>query len=397
MNTGQNQLTPVEVVPGAHGVLGMYEQLMRALDTSRAVAPIPAVSKHFPAPMVEAIRNAINPDSPVNPDTAAVLSTSGSTGNPRGVEFSTAQLCALNVFINSGNVVGQQFNSPPRWIAALPVTSIGGFNVLVRSIAAGLPPIALESVAGAGVFSAKEVSDALRLCGDSPAMLSLVPTQLRRLLSTEEGTQALARCAAVLVGGSATPLSDQIHARDQGISAVFTYGMTETSGGCVFSGAPAPGVVIDIDTRTRVITVSGNVIATGYRPQPSAMDQELFGGSFTTRDLGELDSSGILHVSGRIDDVVIVNGVNISVQAIKEIIDAHPEVGDSYVLPDLTAVIVINGANEKIEENLRSVISHRLGNIAVPRFLVVDSLPYLPNGKPDRQQIQSLAQPNLYG
>ncbi len=397
MNTGQNQLTPVEVVPGAHGVHVIYEQFVRALDTSRAVAPIPAVSKHFPAPMVEAIRNAINPDSPVNPDTVAVLSTSGSTGNPRGVEFSTAQLGALNTFINSGNVVGQQFTSPPRWIAALPVTSIGGFNVLVRSIAAGLPPIALESVAGAEVFSAKEVTDALRLCGDSPAMLSLVPTQLRRLLSTEEGTQALARCAAVLVGGSATPLSDQIHARDQGISAVFTYGMTETSGGCVFGGVPAPGVSIDIDTQTRVITVSGNVIATGYRTQPSTMDQELFGGSFTTRDLGELDSSGILRVSGRIDDIVIVNGVNISVQAIKEIIDAHPAVGDSYVLPDLTAVIVINGANEKIEEDLRSVISQRLGNIAVPRFLVVNSLPYLPNGKPDRQQIQSLALPNLYG
>jgi acyl-CoA synthetase (AMP-forming)/AMP-acid ligase II len=92
-----------------------------------------------------------------------------------------------------------------------------------------------------------------------------------------------------------------------------------------------------------------------------------------------------------------VNGVNISLRAIKEIIDAHPLVSDSYVLPDLTAVVVVTGASEIIEEDLRSAISQRLGNIAVPRFLVVDSLPYLPNGKPDRQRIQSLAHPNLYG
>ncbi len=397
MNTGQNQLTPVEVVAGARGVDAMFEQLVRALDTSRAVAPIPGVSKHFPASMVEAIRIAISLDSPVQSDTIAVLSTSGSTGNPRGVEFSAAQLGALNVFINSGGAIGQDFKAPPRWIAALPVTSIGGFNVLMRSIAAGLPPIALESVAGAGVFSAEEVTKALRLCGDSPVMISLVPTQLRRLLSTEEGTQALSRCATVLVGGSATPLSDQIHARDQGIPVLFTYGMTETSGGCVFSGVAAPGVNIDINPQTRVITISGPVIATGYRPQTSTGSLELFQGSFTTRDFGEKESNDVLHVSGRTDDVVIVNGVNISLQAIKEIIDAHPLIGDSYVLPDLTAVVVITGASEIIEEDLRSAISQRLGNIAVPRFLVVDSLPYLPNGKPDRQRIQSLAHPNLYG
>ena len=397
MNTGLNPLTPIEVVAGAQGVHMVHEQLVRALGSAGAVAPIPAESKHFPAPMVEAIRAAVNPHLPVEPGTVAVLSTSGSTGNPRGVEFSANQLGALNEFINSGNVVGQQFNTAPQWIAALPVTSIGGFNVLIRSIAAGLPPIALASVAGAGTFSAEEVTNALRLCGDSPAMISLVPTQLRRLLSTEEGTQALARCAAVLVGGSATPLSDQIHARDQGIAAVFTYGMTETSGGCVFNGTPAPGVDIEIDAQTQVITISGEVIATGYRPQSSSTQRDFFRGSFTTHDFGEIDSNRVLHVSGRTDDVVIINGVNISLQAIKEIIDAHPMVSDSYVLPDLTAVVQPSSTDRKFEDELRVLISQRLGNIAVPRIMIVDSLPYLPNGKPDRQQIQELAHPSLYG
>lgn len=397
MNTGQNQLTPVEVAPGAQGVLAMYEQLLRAWDSGSALAPIPAVSKNFPAAMVDSIRAAINLDLPAQPSTIAALSTSGSTGNPRGVEFTAHQLSALNDFINSGSVVGRQINAAARWIAALPVTSVGGFNVLIRSIATGLPPIALDSVAGAGTFSAEEVTHALRLCGDSPPMISLVPTQLRRLLSTEEGTHALSCFAAVLVGGSATPLSDQIHARDQGIAVAFTYGMTETSGGCVFNGVPAPAVGIDIDPTTSLISISGNVIATGYRPSGSATGQELFQGSFTTQDLGELDANGILHVSGRTDDIVIINGVNISVHAIKEIIDAHPMVRDSYVLPDLTAVVVPTNADLRFEDELRAAISQRLGNVAVPRFMIIDSLPYLPNGKPDRQRIQALANPNLYG
>jgi O-succinylbenzoic acid--CoA ligase len=397
MNTGQNHLSVVEVTPGADGVLAVHDQLVRALETGSAIAPIPAVSKHFPTALVNSIRAAINPALPTRPHTIVALSTSGSTGNPRGVEFTADQLGALNEFINSGSVVGLQLDASPRWVAALPVTSVGGFNVLVRSIAAGAPPVALESVAGAGTFSAEEVTDALRNCGDSPAMISLVPAQLRRLLSTEEGTQALSRFAAVLVGGSATSLSDQIHARDQGIAIAFTYGMTETSGGCVFNGVPAPGVAIDIDSITGVISITGKVIATGYRPSGSALNDELFRGGFTTQDLGELDNTGTLHISGRTDDIVIINGVNISVHAIKEIIDAHPLVQDSFVLPDLTAVVVPTGADLRFEDELRADISQRLGNVAVPRFMIVDSLPYLPNGKPDRQQIQTMAHPNPYG
>lgn len=397
MNTGHDQLTPVEVVSGATGVRTAYEQLVQALESGRAMAPIPAISKHFPEPMVSAIRSAISLDSPVQPATIAVLSTSGSTGNPQGVEFSASQLGTLNDFINSGNVVGQQLDAAPQWIAALPVTSMGGFNVLIRAIAAGLPPIALGSVAGAGVFSAEEVTNAVRACGDSPAMISLVPTQLRRLLATEEGTEALTRCSVVLVGGSATPLSDQIHVRDQGISAAFTYGMTETSGGCVFNGVPASGTDIEIDPVTQVIKISGAVIATGYRSGSSEMRPELFRGSFVTNDVGEIDNSGILHVSGRADDIVIINGVNVSTQAIKEIIDAHPGVLESYVLSDLTAVVVPNQAGQNFEDDLRVEISQRLGNIAVPRFKIVQSLPSLPNGKPDRQQIQALTSLNPYG
>ena len=395
MNTSGLRLTPVEVPAGASGVHVVHRHLIEALEKGTAFAPIPVPSKYFPEPMVQAIRQAVNLDEPVQPDTCAVLTTSGSTGNPRGVEYSQRQLFALNDFINSGAVVGKKLGAPPQWISALPTTSIGGFIVLSRAIAAGLPPIALESIAGAGAFSVEEVIEAIRQCGDAPAMISLVPTQFRRMLGTPEGTEALKKCAVVLVGGSATPTSDQIRAQDEGVPAVFTYGMTETTGGCVFSGVPGPNVTITIHDLTEVITISGPVVATGYRPDDHG--DHLFAGSFTTADRGELDTAGVLHVLGRTDDIVIVNGVNISLGAIKEIIDAHPLVSDSYLLPNLTAVVALGKSGGHFEDDLRMLIAQRLGSLSVPRFLVVDSLPYLPNGKPDRQQILKLADPNLYG
>jgi O-succinylbenzoic acid--CoA ligase len=316
------------------------------------------------------------------------------------VEFGKAELTALNGFINSGAIIDTRLDAEPQWISALPVTSIGGLNVLSRAISAGKAPIALDSVAGAATFSVEEVVKAIRLCGDSPSMISLVPTQFRRLLGSEMGTDALRQCSLILVGGSATPPVDQIRSRDEGLNAVFSYGMTETTGGCVFNGVPAPGVHVSINPDDQVISVGGVTIARGYRPQyeqpqhdqPQHQPETFqnFNNQFTTNDVGDIDSSGTLHVTGRIDDIVIVNGLNISLNAIKGIIDSDPNITDSFVLPILTALVVVRDTSPGYESELRTEISRRLGSLAVPNFVVVNSLPHLPNGKHDRQQIVSL-------
>lgn len=390
MISGQGTWKPISVPSGPAGVHLVHDALRRAFDGDGLVAPIPQVSRHFPAALVARIDSALNQSFSCQPDTVVIVTTSGSTGNPRAVEINLDSLTALNSFINTGQVIDQEFDSALQWIAALPVTSIGGLNVLTRAVDSGLPPIPLESVAGAAPFTVDEVVLAVGKCSNFPAAISLVPTQLRRLLGTQKGTEALRNCALVLVGGAATPVSDQIRCLDEGIPASFTYGMTETTGGCVFSGKPAPGVGIAIDSDTSVISLSGATIATGYRPVPGGNQFEFFNSRFTTNDVGDIGSDGVLHVSGRVDDIVIINGVNISLNAIKEIIDSEPEIKDSFVLPNLTALIVTEKPMNSFEDRLRHQISQQLGTLALPSFLQVDLLPHLPNGKHDRQQIQTL-------
>lgn len=390
MNSAEWAFTPLTVPPGSEGVRLTHEHLKRALDGAGLLAPIPQANRHFPQIVVDRIAAALNPSYPPLPDTVAILTTSGSTGNPRAVEFNASSLTALNGYINSGQVIDQHFDSPLQWIVALPVTSVGGFNVLTRAIDSGLTPLALESVAGAAAFSVDEVVSAVQQSGDSPAAISLVPTQLRRLLGSEAGTDALKRCALVIVGGSSTPVSDQIRCRDEGIFAVFSYGMTETTGGCIFSGRPAPGVHVEVHPVSHVISISGETIASGYRPAQGHDQFEVFEDRFTTNDFGDTGSDGSLHVLGRIDDIVIVNGVNISLNAIKEIIDSHPAINDSYVLPNLTALIVTDASTTSYEDTLRAEIGQHLGTLAVPSFQQVSHLPHLPNGKHDRQQILTL-------
>ena len=381
-----------EIPPGSPGVATAFNALSEALANDQVFAPIPQQSRHYSTHQIQAIREAINPSTPCHNHTAAILTTSGSTGNPRGVELSASQLSAMNDYVNSGEVIGVQLDAPPRWICALPVTSVAGVNVLTRSIAAGAPPIALESIAGGSTFDPDEFAKSVARIKDEPVFVSLVPTQLRRLLNSENGAQALRHCTAILIGGGPTPTNDFLQAQDLGLPVSYTYGMTETSGGCVFSGTSGPGTDFTLDPVDSRITLHGPSIALGYRPIDAGAFTP-FNSTFTTDDFGVVDLNGQLEILGRLDDIVLINGVNISRTAIAKIIEESAAVQSCYVLPTLTALIVATPVEfEDASGNIRNQIVRELGSIAIPTFRVVTQLPTLPNGKLDRVTIT-----NLYG
>ncbi len=381
-----------QIPPGSPGVATAFDALSEALANEQVFAPIPQQSRHYSSHQIQAIREAINPSTPCHSHTAAILTTSGSTGNPRGVELSYSQLSAMNDFVNSGEVVGVQLDAPPQWICALPVTSVGGVNVLTRSIAAGVPPIALESIAGGSTFDPDEFANSVERSKDEPVFVSLVPTQLRRLLNSQLGAQALRRCTAILIGGGPTPTNDFLQAQDLGLPVSYTYGMTETSGGCIFSGKNGPGTNFTLDPADSRITLHGPSIASGYRPIGGRAFTP-FNSTFATDDFGVADLIGQLEILGRLDDIVVINGVNISRTAIAKIIEENPSVQSCYVLPNLTALIVATPVDfEGVSGSIRHQIVQKLGSIAIPAFRVVTQLPTLPNGKLDRVTIT-----NLYG
>ncbi len=142
------------------------------------------------------------------------------------------------------------------------------------------------------------------LTGTGCAFVSLVPTQLRRMLDAGAG---LAAFRAILVGGAAVPGSLLADARAAGAQVVTTYGMSETCGGCVYDGMPLDGVSV----RTGVggqIRIGGPVVFSGYRNRPDLTAAALDDGWFVTSDVGELAGDGRLTVHGRADEMINTGG-----------------------------------------------------------------------------------------
>ena len=136
------------------------------------------------------------------------------------------------------------------------------------------------------------------------------------------------RFDAVLVGGAATDADLLTRALEAGVAVVTTYGMTETCGGCVYDGEPLDGVRVRVTDGG--VELAGPVLALGYRLDPAATAESFADGWFRTRDAGVLED-GRLTVTGRLDDVVITGGVNVSPAAVEAALRAHPDVADAVV------------------------------------------------------------------
>jgi O-succinylbenzoic acid--CoA ligase len=347
-----------------------------ALDGTRPLAVLP----DGPSAVVDAARAALRPDRPLEPGADLVVVTSGSTGAGRAVLLSADALRA------SATATHAHLGGPGAWLLALPVSAIAGLQVLCRSVLAGT--VATRLRRGESLATA---------VGRMPAgrrYTALVPTQLRRQL--DQDPAALRAFDAVLVGGAAADPALLARARAEGIAVVTTYGMTETAGGCVYDGRPLDGVRVAV---TDGIQLAGPMLALGYRCDPEATAAAFADGWFRTRDAGTLDADGRLTVHGRLDDVVISGGVNVSPGAVEAALREHPDVVDAVVFgrPDeewgqaVVAAVVAEPGTAPTLADLRPWVADRLGTPAAPRDLhLVPAVPLLHTGKPDRRAVAAL-------
>ena len=402
-------LTAVTVPPGMGGILKLASVIGRALDgTGPAIAPMAAGPEFIVTQTLAALR----PDNPGFPlesnDIAIVSTTSGSTGTPRGVLLSQQALAA------SATAFGNRFGTNNRWVVSVPAHRIAGIMVLVRSWFHNSPFEIDPSVGGARTFQAAAfAATTMRAVRESnndgrSLMVSLVPTQIARLLeSGSVGVEALQSYDLVFSGAAATPQPMLNKMRELGIKVSVSYGMTETCGGCVFDGRPLDGVNISLGTKDDIepgrVRISGAVAASGYRLRPDLDAVSFISGQIQTHDVGKLDSSGLLHILGRLDDVVIVGGVNVSLSAVESLIRHHPAIEDVAVI-DLQdelwgsipiAYVVtrnhISNTSNLIAE-IQSTIQEQISRAAVPRTVqFVTSLPMLDSGKIDRISLRMQA------
>ena len=314
-----------------------------------------------------------------------VVETSGSTGLPKRVVLSRAAVLA------SVRATERRLGGSGRWLLALPASYVAGVQVICRSLVAGHPPVVLdEHPSFAEATAATRSGD-----GGSAAFVSLVPTQLHRLLEVPEDAAALRDFHTVLLGGGPIDAGLRERAAAVGVRVVATYGSAETSGGCVYDGHPLDGVALAVGPDGR-IRIGGPTLFDRYDGDPVLTAEVLVDGWFLTADAGRLDEDGRLRVLGRIDDVVLSGGVNVPAPAVAERLREHAGVRAAEVLgiPDdewgqrVVAFVV----GDLSLDDARSWVAAVHPRSWAPRDVVLlDALPMLTNGKPDRLRLRELA------
>ncbi|WP_263089751.1 AMP-binding protein [Curtobacterium sp. RIT-PI-V] len=369
------------VALGTSDPLAVLRGLEAALAGGPALLPVAEGAPALPTP----------PPADVRQRVALVVETSGSTGTGKRVALSSEALLA------GAAAADAALGGPGGWVLALPTHYIAGLNVLTRSIAAGTTPV----VVAPGHFYAAAFADAADQLVTGPASprryTSLVPVQLARVLDDDRATAVLAGFDAVLVGGQATPAALRERAVAAGVHIVTTYGASETSGGCVYDGVPFGTV------RTAVVDdelqLSGPMLAEGYLG-----DDDRTAATFVERDglrwyrTGDAAtvSDEVVRVLGRLDDVVISGGEKVRLGAVERLVrdlpDQHGAVVTRRASGEWGEVPVVVTEQPLDLDTVRSHVGDALGRAARPAaVVVVDRLPMLASGKPDRRAIQDLA------
>ncbi len=301
----------------------------------------------------------------------------------------------------------QQVNS----VCVLPLYHVSGLMQFMRCFTTGgkLVITPFKSLESGKIYNINPSSN------PSEFFISLVPTQLQRLLQNSEQIQWLSQLKAVLLGGS--PAWDDLLAKSKfhNIPLAITYGMTETASqiatlkpedflkGKISSGQILPHAQVQIrnydgeilpNQEIGNITIQAQSLTLGYYPQIWE-NQEYF----SVDDLGFFDNEGYLNIVGRNSDKIISGGENIYPIEIEAAIRATHLVVDVSVIgiPDqhwgqaLTAMYIPKNENTS-SLTIQTLLQGKLSKFKIPKYWI--PLPNLPRnyqGKINRQQLQEIA------
>ncbi|MBF1666056.1 MAG: AMP-binding protein [Rothia sp.] len=382
---------------------------------------------------------------------ALVVGTSGSTGTPKRTALTARALAASAAATE--RFFGSNSDGASQWLLALPAHYIAGAQVLARSVLAGTAPVIARSVIEPVHFSPEVFLQAVEHMSSARRFISLVPTQLHKLLESADADphlgaeihEALGSFTGILLGGAPASTDLLAAATALGLNTVTTYGSAETAGGCVYSGSVLPGVRVELvpeegmpavpDTggepaQVGRIWISGAHLASGYIGDAARTAEHFFSAADGTRwyrtdDYGLLSPAAApdsnkncseqrLQVLGRSDDVLISGGVKISARAVATVLEEHPAVREACVvgLPDarwgtaIAAAVTLvssalapsaagNGMSPALTEELctllRARCAEKLGAPAAPKQLsILPDFPLTSTGKPDRAEIYSI-------
>lgn len=332
-----------------------------------------------------------------------LLFTSGSTGNPKGVLLSHRGIVnnARGVLAHTGLTPGD------RLLHVMPLHHTNALNNQIFT-----PLLAGASVALAGRFRAQDMPGLLAAL--RPTIITGVPTMYARMLELTFDPDSLAGLRFARCGSA--PITEALHRRIEaflGCPLVVSYGLSEAT--CTSTmNPPAARRVGSVGTVLEGQDVSlhlsdGSLAPAGAEGEICIAGDSLMLGYLgvdsadagaprllRTGDLGRFDAQGYLMITGRIKDVIIRGGENISPALIEGVVTGMPGVAACCVVgaPDddlgETPVIFVQGNGDAAPDAaaIQAEVLARLGRIYVPRDVIwVDRLPENAVGKVDRKAL----------
>ena len=339
-----------------------------------------------------------------------LMYTSGTTGKPKGVMLSHANLLAAGRYISSGHAITKN----DRALCVLPIYHINGLCVTVMGTLVSASTLVMPYRFSVSTFWETIVRYAC-------SWFSAVPTQYAYILNNDAPVGDLSHLR--FARSASAPLSPDIHRRFEArfkVPIIETMGLTETGSQITTNPLPpaerkigSPGaaygneiMVADAEFaavptgQTGEILVRGKNVMQGYFKQPDETAKTITkDGWLRTGDLGYMDEDGFIYVSGRIKELIIKGGENIAPREIDEALLEHPS-----ILEAAAFAVPCENYGERVEACIRFkdkadvgidvLMAHcvsKLGKFKSPdQIHVMEDLPKGPSGKVQRLKLYGM-------
>ena len=346
--------------------------------------PVPAVADRAPS------------------DTAVILYTSGTTGQPKGAELTHANLIS-NIEVTRTTLLG--LRPADVMLGALPL-----FHSFGQTVVMGC------AIATGGCLTLLPRFDPVRaleiIKRDQVTVLAGVPTMYTAILHSAGGSAGdVASLRLCVSGGAAMPV-ELMRAFEKQFDCMILegYGLSETSPVASFNhpdrerkpgtiGQAIAGVEMRIQSdegeplpsgEIGEIAIRGDNVMKGYWRRPRDTEEAMEGGWFRTGDLGRVDAEGYFSIVDRKKDMIIRGGLNVYPREVEEVLYEHPAVAEAAVIgvPDqllgeeVAAVVTLKPGASADPDQLREHVKRQLAAYKYPRHVwIVDELPYGGTGK----------------
>jgi acyl-CoA synthetase (AMP-forming)/AMP-acid ligase II len=354
-------------------------------------------------------------EPPIDEQTPALLLfTSGSTGRPKAVELTQRALLnnALGVIAHTG------LSPQDRLLHVMPIYHTNGVNNQLFA-----PLLAGATIVFADRFRADDMPALMER--HRPTIITGVPTMYSRMLSQTFTPEVLASLRIARCGSA--PITEALHREVEaklGCPLIVSYGLSEAtctstmnppharrigSVGTVLRGQSvqlrqADDTMTDTPGVEGEICIAGRSVMTGYLGAEDATARTVTDGWLRTGDFGRFDEDGYLYVTGRIKDVIIRGGENLSPLLIENVIVSETHVQACCVvgkpdrdLGEVPVAVIVAGSDSTLQaQDICDSVRRRLSRIYVPHEVYfVDALPETAVGKVDRKSLAGLVRDGL--